>query len=100
MLMVRTSMLWRIASDLYAEIIKLRPAWQDNALNKGIIKVVMTASSSDGSVLAKRYTPKEQRKQLAERMRDDTDPLRLAGHCAGSKLYLLFIKTYRDLRFH
>ena len=71
------SMSRRIAADLYAEIIKLRPAWHDDALDKGIIKVVMTASSSDGPVLAKHHTTKEQRKQLAERMKDDTDPLKL-----------------------
>ncbi|OQX09447.1 MAG: DEAD/DEAH box helicase [Thiothrix lacustris] len=71
------SMSRRIAADLYAEIIKLRPEWHDDALDKGIIKVVMTASSSDGPVLAKHHTTKEQRKQLAERMKDDTDPLKL-----------------------
>ncbi|MFZ1570892.1 MAG: type I restriction endonuclease subunit R [Thiolinea sp.] len=71
------SMSRRIAADLYAEIIKLRPAWHDDALDKGIIKVVMTASSSDGPALAKHHTTKEQRKQLAERMKDDTDPLKL-----------------------
>jgi len=71
------SMSRRIAADLYAEIIKLRPAWHDDALDKGIIKVVLTASSSDGPALAKHHTTKEQRKQLAERMKDDTDPLKL-----------------------
>ncbi|MFZ1344404.1 type I restriction endonuclease subunit R [Thiothrix eikelboomii] len=71
------SMSRRIAADLYAEIIKLRPEWHDDALDKGIIKVVMTASSSDGPALAKHHTTKEQRKQLAERMKDDTDPLKL-----------------------
>lgn len=71
------SMSRRIAADLYAEIIKLRPAWHDDALDKGVIKVVMTASSSDGAALAKHHTTKEQRKQLAERMKDDTDPLKL-----------------------
>jgi type I restriction enzyme R subunit len=34
----------RIAVDLYKEIIALRPQWHDDDLNKGTIKVVMTAA--------------------------------------------------------
>lgn len=71
------SMSRRIAAELYAEIIKLRPDWHSEDLTKGIIKVVMTAASSDGPVLAKHHTSKEQRKLLAERMKDDDDPLKL-----------------------
>ena len=71
------SMSRRIAAELYAQIIQLRPQWHDDDLNKGMIKVVMTASSSDGPVLAKHHTTKEQRKLLAERMKDDADPLKL-----------------------
>ena len=71
------SMSRRIAAELYAQIIQLRPQWHDDDLNKGMIKVVMTAASSDGPVLAKHHTTKEQRKLLAERMKDDADPLKL-----------------------
>ncbi len=71
------SMSRRIAAELYAEIIKIKPEWHSDDLNKGAIKVVMTASSSDGPVLAKHHTTKEQRKQLAERMKNDDDPLKL-----------------------
>ena len=71
------SMSRRIAAELYAEIIKLRPDWHSDDLTKGAIKVVMTASSSDGPMLAKHHTTKEQRKLLADRMRDDDDPLKL-----------------------
>ena len=71
------SMSRRIAADLYAEVTKLRPDWHHDDLNKGAIKVVMTAASSDGPKLAKHHTTKEQRKRLAERMKDDTDPLKL-----------------------
>ncbi len=67
----------RIAADLYAEIVKLRPDWHDDDLAKGAIKVVMTASSSDGPALAKHHTTKDQRKRLADRMKDDDDPLKL-----------------------
>lgn len=71
------SMSRRIAAELYSEIVKLRPQWHSDDLSKGAIKVVMTASSSDGPLLAKHHTSKEQRKMLAERMKDDADPLKL-----------------------
>jgi len=71
------SMSRRIAAELYSEIIKIRPDWHSDDLTKGKIKVVMTAASSDGPLLAKHHTNKEQRKLLAERMKDDEDPLEL-----------------------
>ena len=71
------SMSRRIAADLYEEIKQLRPEWHDPDLRKGAIKVVMTASSADGPKLAQHHTTKEQRKVLAERMKDDADPLKL-----------------------
>jgi type I restriction enzyme R subunit len=71
------SMSRRIAAELYEEIITLRPDWHSDDLTKGAIKVVMTAASSDGPRLAKHHTTKEQRKLLAERMKDDDDPLKL-----------------------
>jgi type I restriction enzyme R subunit len=67
----------RIAADLYAEIIALRPDWHSPDLDKGVIKVVMTAASSDGPELAKHHTNKEQRRKLAERVKDPNDPLKL-----------------------
>ncbi len=67
----------RIAADLYREIIKLRPAWHSDDLNKGVIKVVMTAASSDGPIMAQHHTTKQQRKLLAERMKDNNDELKL-----------------------
>jgi len=71
------SMSRRIAAELYAEIVKLKPEWHNDDLSKGAIKVVMTASSSDGPLLAKHHTTKEQRRALAERMKNDDDPLKL-----------------------
>ncbi|NJD23502.1 MAG: type I restriction endonuclease subunit R [Melioribacter sp.] len=68
----------RIAVDLYNEIIALKPEWHNDDLTKGEIKVVMTAASSDGPVMAKHHTTKEQRRNLADRMRDPADPLKLA----------------------
>ena len=67
----------RIAVDLYNEIIKLRPEWHNDDLTKGVIKVVMTASSADGPVMQKQHTTKTQRKALSDRMKDPADPLKL-----------------------
>ena len=71
------SMSRRIAAELYHTIIKLRPEWHSNDLNKGVIKVVMTSASSDGPKIAKHHTTKEQRRTLAERMKNPDDELKL-----------------------
>ena len=71
------SMSRRIAADLYAEIIKIKPDWHSDDLDKGVIKVVMTSSSSDGPEIAKHHTTKAQRKTLADRMKHPDDPLKL-----------------------
>ncbi|OGW51142.1 MAG: hypothetical protein A2Z50_07840 [Nitrospirae bacterium RBG_19FT_COMBO_42_15] len=67
----------RIAVDLYNEIINLRPEWHNDDLTKGVIKVVMTASSADGPVMQKLHTTKAERKILSDRMKDPADPMRL-----------------------
>ncbi|AEJ20792.1 type I restriction endonuclease subunit R [Gracilinema caldarium] len=67
----------RIAAALYDEIIHIRPAWHSDDLKKGAIKVVMTSASSDGPEIAKHYTSKEDRRLLAERMKDPQDELKL-----------------------
>jgi type I site-specific restriction-modification system R (restriction) subunit/very-short-patch-repair endonuclease len=67
----------RIAVELYDAIIALRPEWHDDDLKQGRIKVVMTAASSDGPAMARHHSTKEQRRMLAERMKDPKDPLQL-----------------------
>ncbi|WP_119344802.1 type I restriction endonuclease subunit R [Facilibium subflavum] len=71
----------RIAVRLYDEIIKLRPAWHDKDLDKGVIKVVMTAGSSDGPEMEQHHTSKQQRRNLANRMKDTKDELKLVIVC-------------------
>ena len=71
------SMSRRIAADLYQAIIDLKPEWHSDDLNKGVIKVVMTSASSDGPKISKHHTTKEQRRILAERMKDPADELQL-----------------------
>jgi len=67
----------RIAVDLYNEIIKIKPEWHSDDFNEGSIKVIMTAVSSDGPVMAKHHTTKTQRKTLADRMKDPADSLKI-----------------------
>ncbi|NIA03273.1 MAG: DUF3387 domain-containing protein, partial [Nitrospirae bacterium] len=67
----------RIAADLYDEIIKIRPQWHNDDLKKGKIKIVMTSASSDGPKISKHHTSKDQRRALAERMKDPEDELKL-----------------------
>jgi type I restriction enzyme R subunit len=71
------SMSRRIAADLYDEIIKVRPDWHSDDPAKGVIKVVMTSASSDGPKIAKHHTTKQQRRALADRMKDTEDELKL-----------------------
>lgn len=67
----------RIAVALYDAIIKLRPEWHNDDLEKGIIKIVMTSSSSDGAAIQRHHTTKSQRKALALRLKDENDPLKI-----------------------
>lgn len=67
----------RIAAALYEEIIALKPEWHSNDLKDGVIKVVMTSSASDGPDMAKFHTSKKDRQDLAARMKDEDDTLKL-----------------------
>jgi len=71
----------RIAADLYEEIIRIRPQWHSDDLGKGVIKVVMTSASTDGPKIAKHHTTKQQRRILADRMKDPEDELKLVIVC-------------------
>ncbi|MFW9940377.1 MAG: type I restriction endonuclease subunit R [Candidatus Thorarchaeota archaeon] len=71
----------RIAVAMYDEIIKLRPDWHNDDLNKGVCKVVITASSSEGPELSKHHMSKEQRRQIANRFKDPQDPLKFVIVC-------------------
>ncbi|MDD4990880.1 MAG: type I restriction endonuclease subunit R [Paludibacter sp.] len=82
----------RIAAELYKEIIVLRPEWHDDDFNKGVLKVVMTSSSSDkiefdqedptALVIPKSMrTTKSERKILSDRMKDENDALKLVIVC-------------------
>jgi type I restriction enzyme R subunit len=67
----------RIAAELYDAIIKIKPEWHSDELTNGAIKVVMTSASADGPKIARHHTTKDQRRLLAERMKDPENELKL-----------------------
>ncbi len=71
----------RIAALLYSEIIQCKPDWHSEDFSKGAIKVLMTAASSDGYEMSLHHSTKQERKNLAARMKDPEDPLKLVIVC-------------------
>ncbi len=67
----------RICIDLYRELVRLRPDWDDEDDAKGSIKVVMTGSASDPLDWQPHIRNKARREALANRFRDPDDPLRV-----------------------
>jgi len=73
----------RICVELYNEIVRLRPEWHSADDAKGVIKVVMTGSTSDKAELRaipgwdSHVRPKSGREALAKRLKDPKDPLKL-----------------------
>ncbi|PGP49034.1 DEAD/DEAH box helicase [Bacillus thuringiensis] len=67
----------RICVDLYDEIVKLRPEWHSDDLEKGMIKIVMTGSAGDNERLQKHIGGKQRRDTLARRMKDTSDELKI-----------------------
>lgn len=66
-----------ICVRLYNQIIALRPEWHNDDLDKGMIKVIMTSTTDDPELFQPHHTTKQQRKDLATRMKDTNDDLKL-----------------------
>lgn len=66
-----------ICVRLYNEIVALKPEWHNDDLDKGTIKVIMTSSTDDPEHFQPHHTTKNQRKDLAIRMKDTNDELKL-----------------------
>ena len=66
-----------ICAMLYNEIIALKPEWHHSDLDKGVLKVIMTSSTDDSALLQPHHTTKKQRKDLAIRMKDPNDDLKM-----------------------
>ena len=67
----------RICVELYRELVRLRPEWEDQDDTKGKIKVVMTGSASDPVDWQKHIRGKSGREALANRFRNPDDPFRV-----------------------
>ncbi|VBA37830.1 Type I restriction enzyme EcoR124II R protein [Mycobacterium innocens] len=59
------------------QIIKLRPHWHDDSINKGVIKVVYSGSPQDQGIVAKHVRRESQNKAIQERLRDAEDELQI-----------------------
>ena len=67
----------RICVDLYRELVKLRPEWEDEDDTKGNIKVVMTGSASDPLDWQKHVRSKSRREALGNRFRNPDDAFKV-----------------------
>ncbi|MBX3316423.1 MAG: type I restriction endonuclease subunit R [Phycisphaeraceae bacterium] len=67
----------RICVALYNEIATLRPAWHDDADDKGLLKVVMTGSASDPVEWQGHIRNKSKREELAKRFKDPKDRFKI-----------------------
>ena len=69
----------KICVDLYNEIISLRPEWHDEDKKKGKIKIIMTSDiAKDPIEFKQHFTTKQEREELAIRMKDENDELEIA----------------------
>lgn len=67
-----------ICVRLYDEIVKLKPEWHDPDPTKGVVKVIMTGSSSDKADLQPHIYPKLVKKDLEKRFKDPDDQFQVA----------------------
>ena len=67
----------RICVDLYDAIVKIRPLWHSDEDEKGVIKVIMTGSSSDALNMQTHIRNKPKRKAIGDRLKKPSDSLKL-----------------------
>lgn len=66
-----------ICAHLYNAIVELRPEWHNDDPKKGVIKIVMTGSSSDKAILRPHLYSKQVKKDLEQRFKDPTDSFKI-----------------------
>lgn len=71
------SMSRRICVRLHDEIREIRPDWYSPEDDKGVLKVIMTGSSSDPLEWQEHIRNKPRRKAIGDRLKDPADPLKL-----------------------
>jgi len=67
----------RICVELYDQIVKLRPDWNNEADDAGVLKIVMTGSAADGPEWQQHIRDKHRREALAKRFKDPKDPFKI-----------------------
>lgn len=67
----------RICVELYKHIRELRPDWHNADDDKGIIKVIMTGSSSDPEDWQEHVRNKQKRKAIGDRLKNPKDELKI-----------------------
>lgn len=68
----------RICVDIYNAISKLRPQWDSNSDNEGIMKVIMTGAPEDPVDWQKHIRNKLKRQELATRFKKPNDKFKIA----------------------
>ena len=68
----------RICVDIYNAISKLRPQWDSNSDNEGIMKVIMTGAPEDPIDWQQHIRNKLKRQELATRFKDPNDKFKIA----------------------
>lgn len=66
-----------MAVALYNEVVAIRPEWHHDNDEEGVIKVIMTGSSSDDAFLQPHIRNKEKRTLIANRLKDTADQLKM-----------------------
>ncbi|TCK21946.1 type I restriction endonuclease subunit R [Pseudonocardia endophytica] len=66
-----------ICARLYDEIVALRPDWHDDAIDRGVIKVVYSGSASDQQPVKAHVRREGQNKAIKNRLKDAEDPLQI-----------------------
>jgi type I restriction enzyme R subunit len=66
-----------ICASLYEQIVALRPDWHDDAVDKGVVKVVYSGSATDSGTVAKHVRRDGQNKVIQKRLKDAEDPLQI-----------------------
>jgi type I restriction enzyme, R subunit len=68
----------RICVELYDEIAKIKPKWVHKEDDKGLMKVIMTGSASDGPEWQKHIRDKKRRREIGENFKDSESEFKLA----------------------
>ncbi|MBI2699336.1 MAG: type I restriction endonuclease subunit R [Mycobacterium sp.] len=66
-----------ICARLYEEIVRLRPDWGHESVDKGVVKVVYSGSAHDSALIAKHVRREGQNKRIQKRLRDPDDELQI-----------------------